>query len=193
MKTRVKRKQYLKEKNVISQKSPDHNVSSTCTSKPENMTEKMNPHTDNYRMQLYSKYPLGSLSLQSSSTIQRALSAIESSIWTNIELLLLYDHSHCFVFWLVISFLSSFPPAILFAHRPPHALEQYQAQHPEMVHPAQHLIKSDGNKIPITYFKTLTVNFLSGEMSSIIYWNAMPIWIRSSLVGLLRNIKRFVT
>ena len=146
-----------------------------CTSKLENMTEKMNLNTDNYRMQLYSKYPLGSLSLQSSSTIQRALSAIESSIWTNIELLILqifvshcsfmflYHHSCCpvFVFWLVKSHpISSLSPAILFVHRPLHALEQYQAQHPEMVHPAQHLIKSH---------TTLTVNFLSGEMSRIVY------------------------
>ena len=153
-----------------------------CTSKLENMTEKMNLNTDNYRMQLYSKYPLGSLSLQSSSTIQRALSAIESSIWTNIELLFLHifvshcsfmfldGHSCSLVFGLFKSHpISSLSPAILFVHRPLHALEQHQAQHPETVHPAQHLIKSDGNKIPITYFKTLTVNFLSGEMSRIVY------------------------
>ena len=84
---------------------------------------------------------------------------------------------------------SSVLPANLFVHLPPHALGQHQAQHPEMVHPAQDLIKSDGNSESHNWKHQQWRHHVS-DMS---YWSGMPIWIRSRRVGLLSKIKRFVT
>ena len=81
-------------------------------------------------------------------------------------------------------------PANLFFHRPLHAPGQHQAQLPETVHPVHdNRIISDAQMM-FQYFKTSTVHFLNGKMSSIIHWCAMPKF-RLSLVGL--NTKRCIS